>query len=206
MEEPEQHPPHPVFHLQLIGGWYSVGGLELLSGGGKISPSHQHQKCIMNVLQTCPSRVVGVLMYLKSQRKLGFELTFCLPLKNLGSSASQKVKHWRIEVIHYKFCWKLTNKVHLFSFADITFCSELPELQEWLDNALRNRVGLVGYLGRARGWTQWSLWIPSNFCDSVKIGNAIHTHQGCKALLVPNQSWLTMPWLTELPLFPLSLQ
>lgn len=31
----------------------------LLTGEGKISPSHQHQKCIMNVLQTCPSRAVG---------------------------------------------------------------------------------------------------------------------------------------------------
>lgn len=36
-----------------------MGGLELLTGEGKISPSHQHQKCIMDVLQTCSSRAVG---------------------------------------------------------------------------------------------------------------------------------------------------
>lgn len=32
-----------------------MGGLELLTGEGRISPSHQHQQCVINVLQTCPS-------------------------------------------------------------------------------------------------------------------------------------------------------
>lgn len=36
-----------------------MGGLELLTGEGKISLSHQHQKSIMDILQTCPSRAVG---------------------------------------------------------------------------------------------------------------------------------------------------
>lgn len=62
-----------------------MGGLELLTGVGRISPSHQHQKCIMNVLQTCLSRAVGA----------GFDV----PLNDLGKSASQKVKHWSIEVV-----------------------------------------------------------------------------------------------------------
>lgn len=59
MEEPEEHTPHPSLSLAADRRLICVGGLELLTGEGRISPSHLHQKCIMNILQACPPRAVG---------------------------------------------------------------------------------------------------------------------------------------------------
>lgn len=85
MEEPEEPSLQPSLSLAADRRLIWCGGLELLTGEGRISPSHQHQKCIMNVLQTCPSRAVGA--------------AFDVPLNDFGKSASQKIKHWSTEAV-----------------------------------------------------------------------------------------------------------
>lgn len=131
-------------------------------------------------------------MYLKSQRKVGFELKFCLPLSDLGNFASQKVKHWNIEVIHYTLSFVENSRVKCICFPLLTSRSAL--------NCQSSRSICTMLSGP--GWDCWDVWIGPGvelsgpcgslpirvFCDSVKMRNAFHAPHCCRALLVPNQS------------------